>query len=62
MLATLITIVLDPVAQARTGDPDTLRHLADLVAALGHLLHRLDLEFFRVAFPAHIHTFSFAFV
>ena len=46
----------------RVGWPqrEALRNLADFVAPIGDLLHRLNLEFFRVAFPAHIHTFWFA--
>ena len=62
MLAALATVALDPVAQALAGHPEALRHFADLVAPIGDLFHRLDLEFFRVAFPAHIHTFWFALV
>lgn len=58
----LITVAFDPVAQVLTGDPEALSNFSGLVAALGDLLHPLDLEFFRVVFPAHIHTFCFALV
>lgn len=62
MLAALVTIALDPVAQALAGHPEMLRQFANLVVTLGDLLHRFDLEFFRVAFPGHIRSFWFALV
>ena len=56
---------MDPLTQQlmqRAWNAEKLRHFTDPVAALGDLLDRFDLEFFRVASPAHIHTFWFALV
>jgi hypothetical protein len=60
MLGTAATVLLGPVMQAFGGHPESFGHFTNLVATIGDLLHRINLEFFCVAFATQNKYLLFA--